>query len=92
MTTPEPGAAATGRDIRSQLRLIHAAADYLADFEEQDRTMILEMSQDMLAAVIECRDLEPMAHYVAHYCSVLDVPGEAEQFAAAIEAAATGQE
>lgn len=90
--TPEPEATATGRDIRSQLRLIYAAADYLTDFEEQDRTMALEMSQNMLAAIIEGRDLEPMAYYVAHYCSVLDAPGEAEQFAADIEAAATGQE
>lgn len=91
MTASGHGGAASGPDARSQVRLIHAATEYLMteDFEELSRTMVLEMTLDMLATVIAGGDLKATADYIAHYCDVLGTPEEAEQIAGQIEASVT---
>ena len=71
---------------RTQLSRIDAAIEFMANLEGQDPMLIVEMSQAMLADVIETGELRPMADYVKQYCDVIDSPEDAEQYAAMIAA------
>jgi hypothetical protein len=68
----------------ADLSRIYAAINHMMGLEGQDRSLVIEMSQAMLNDIIETDGLAPMADYVARYCDVLDVPGDAERIAAAI--------
>ena len=71
------------------LELIRAAVDYLTteDFEGQDKGLLIEMSQAMLADLIETDGLAPLAEYIGRYCSVISGPDDAERIAAEITGA-----
>jgi hypothetical protein len=66
------------------LNRIYAAVDYMMELENQDRPMVVEMSQAMLNDVIETGELRPMLDYVKRYCDVIDGPDDAERIAADI--------
>jgi hypothetical protein len=51
---------------------IKTAIDVMTDLEGQDRTQVIEMSQQMLTDVIETGQLYPMISYVKKYCTVAD--------------------
>jgi hypothetical protein len=69
---------------RTQLARIYAAVEYLTELEGQDRTLVIEMSQDMLNDLIGRGELAPMADYIARYCDVISSRAEAEELAANI--------
>jgi hypothetical protein len=71
---------------RVQLARIYATVDALTELEGQDRTMVIEMSQDMISDLIDNGTIAPLADYIAHYCDVIDSREEAEQLAASITA------
>jgi transcription initiation factor TFIIIB Brf1 subunit/transcription initiation factor TFIIB len=68
----------------AQLNQIYWAVDYIADLEDQDQTLVIEMAQAMLNDLIEGHDLKPMIDYVKRYCDVIGSAEEAEQLAADI--------
>jgi len=70
--------------VTVQLGQILATVDRLWDMEGQDRDLLIEMSQAMLADVAEGRGLRPIAGYVRHYCDVTGSAAEADRIAAAI--------
>lgn len=74
---------------RSQLQRVWNAAEYMAGLENQDRDMVVEMTQDMLADVIETGRLRPTADYVGRYCDVIDGPDDVDAHAVAIDAMET---
>lgn len=63
------------------LQRVYAAVDRLMEEEGQDRTMVIEMSQDMINDLIETGELKPMVKYIAHYCDVVDSREEAQEIA-----------
>jgi hypothetical protein len=63
------------------LNRIYYAVDHLADLEDQDLMLVIEMSQAMLNDLIEGRGLKPMVEYVKRYCDVLDSEADAERIA-----------
>jgi hypothetical protein len=70
--------------MRVLLNRIYAAIDYMSNLENQDQTMVIEMSQAMLNDIIETGNLRPMLEYVKHYCDVIDGPDDAERIASDI--------
>lgn len=68
----------------AQLSRIYSAVEYMTDLDGQDRTLVIEMSQEMLNDVIEGRGLRPLVDYVRRYCDVIDSPEDAERIAAEI--------
>lgn len=68
----------------SDLMTIHAAVNALTDFEGQDPSLVIEMSQAMLADLIAGDSLAPVVDYVRRYCDVIDGPSDAERIAAGI--------
>lgn len=71
-------------DTTTQLNRIYNAVEYMTNLEDQDRTLVIEMCQTMLAAVIDGRPLLPMVEYVARYCDVINSAAEAERIASEI--------
>lgn len=71
----------------AQLRRICWAVDHLAGIENQTRSLTLDMSQQMLADIIEGRGVAPVVDYVKRYCDVIDGSDGAERIAAEILAA-----
>jgi hypothetical protein len=71
--------------VAAQVRLVRAAVEHLIGLEGQDRDLVIEMSQAMLADVTG-GGLQPLAGYVGHYCDVAAGPEEAARIAAEIEA------
>jgi hypothetical protein len=69
---------------RALLNRIYAAVDYMSNLENQDQTMVSEMSQAMLNDIIETGNLRPMLEYVKRYCDVIDGPDDAERIASDI--------
>ena len=67
--------------IRSEIETIYAAIDYMSELENQDRSMVIEMSQAMLNDLIENGSLYPMIEYVKKYCDVIDGPEDAQRIA-----------
>lgn len=68
----------------ADLSRILATVDRLQELEGQDRGLLIEMSQAMLADVAEGRGLRPVADYVRHYCDVIDSAADANRIAAGI--------
>jgi hypothetical protein len=66
------------------LNRIYAAVEYMTELENQDRSMVIEMSQAMLNDVIETGELQPMFNYVKRYCDVIDGPDDIERIASDI--------
>lgn len=67
---------------RAQLELIYRTIEYMISLDGQDRSMIVEMSQAMLADVLDSSVLRDNAEYmlavhVLRYCTVLEAPEEA---------------
>lgn len=68
----------------TQLNRIYAAADYMADLENQDKGLVVEMSQAMLNDLTERGQFAPMIDYVTRYCDVVDSDEDRERIAADI--------
>lgn len=68
----------------TQLVHIHMAVEHMTDLENQDRAMVIEMSQSMLYDLIAGDGLRPMADYVRKYCTVIDSADEGVNIAADI--------
>jgi hypothetical protein len=64
--------------VTAQLNRLYYLVDHMANLEGQDQTLVIEMSQTMLSAVIEDR-LGPLVEYVKHYCDVIDSEADAER-------------
>jgi phage anti-repressor protein len=71
-------------DNTTQLNRIYDAVEYMTNLEGQDRTLVIEMCQAMLSALIEGHDLHPLVEYVARYCDVIKSEAEAERIASEI--------
>ncbi len=82
MPQPNEDAAAQLAEVRASLAKIEAAVEYMAfELEGQDQSLVIEMSQNMLNAVIDGVALKPMVDYVKRYCDVIDSAAEAERIA-----------
>jgi hypothetical protein len=68
----------------SEIQRVYAAVDYFMELEAQDRSMVVEMSQEMLNDLIEAGQLKPMIIYVRRYCDCADSPEEIAEIAANI--------
>ena len=66
------------------LNRIYATVDAIVNEENQDRSMVVEMSQAMLNDLIEDGELKPIVDYIKHYGTIFDNAEEAEEFAAGI--------
>jgi hypothetical protein len=64
---------------------IDEAASYFMELEGQDRTLVVEMMQQMLGDVIAAGQLRPTIEYVNRYCDVIDGPEDAERIAGEID-------
>jgi hypothetical protein len=68
----------------TQLNQIYWAVDQMANLENQDQTLVIDMSLAMLNDLIEGSGLKPMLDYVRKYCDVIDSAEDAERIAADI--------
>jgi hypothetical protein len=67
--------------MNEQLRRMYSAVEFLANIESQDRTLTLEMSQQMLLDIMENGELRPMVEYIKRFCDVIDSADDAEEMA-----------
>lgn len=71
--------------VNEELKRLYAAVDYLTQFEGQDRSLVIEMTLEMLGDLIDGREPRPLDKLVGRYCDVADNRADVERFTAEIE-------
>jgi hypothetical protein len=63
-------------DTRQALTMIRAAINVLLNQEGQDRQLVADMADTMLADLLNDDD-QPLERYILRYCDVIDSPSDA---------------
>lgn len=76
-------------NIRTHLSKIYNAVEYMSSDEMrdngQDSLLVLDMSQDMLADLLDQGQLRPTLDYVRNFCDVADGPDDLARMAGEID-------
>jgi hypothetical protein len=67
-------------DYDYALRIIWEAVEYLSNLENQDHTLVMDMSQAMIWDLRQTGMIQALYIYVRQYCDVADGPWDIQRF------------